>query len=43
MIFLFVAGEALLMSVAGGLLGALLARLVVTGDLSRQFHSRVLA
>jgi putative ABC transport system permease protein len=33
MIFLFIAGEALLMSVAGGLLGALLARLVVTGDL----------
>jgi putative ABC transport system permease protein len=33
MIFLFIAGEALLMSVAGGLLGALLARAVVSGDL----------
>jgi putative ABC transport system permease protein len=33
MIFLFIAGEALLMSVAGGLLGALLARAVVNGDL----------
>jgi putative ABC transport system permease protein len=33
MIFLFIAGEALLMSVAGGLVGALLARAVVSGDL----------
>ena len=33
MIFLFIAGEALLMSVAGGLLGALLAHAVVNGDL----------
>jgi len=33
MIFLFIAGEALLMSVAGGLLGALLARTLVNGDL----------
>jgi putative ABC transport system permease protein len=33
MIFLFIAGEALLMSVAGGLLGALLAHTIVNGDL----------
>ena len=33
MIFLFIAGEALLMSVAGGLLGALLAHALVNGDL----------
>jgi putative ABC transport system permease protein len=33
MIFLFIAGEALLMSVVGGLVGALLARAVVSGDL----------
>jgi putative ABC transport system permease protein len=33
MIFLFIAGEALLMSVAGGLVGALLARAVFSGDL----------
>jgi putative ABC transport system permease protein len=33
MIFLFIAGEALLMSVAGGLVGALLARAVVSGEL----------
>src|SRR5229473_1853202 len=33
MIFLFIAGEALLMSVVGGLVGALLARAVVGGDL----------
>jgi putative ABC transport system permease protein len=33
MIFLFVAGEALLMSVAGGLVGALLARAVFSGNL----------
>jgi putative ABC transport system permease protein len=33
MIFLFIAGEALLMSVAGGLLGALLAHAIVNGDL----------
>jgi putative ABC transport system permease protein len=33
MIFLFIAGEALLMSVAGGLVGALLARAVFSGNL----------
>jgi putative ABC transport system permease protein len=33
MIFLFIAGEALLMSVAGGLVGVLLARAVVSGDM----------
>src|SRR3984893_7628084 len=33
MIFLFIAGEALLMSVVGGLVGALLARAVFSGDL----------
>jgi putative ABC transport system permease protein len=33
MIFLFIAGEALLMSVVGGLVGAVLARAVFSGDL----------
>lgn len=33
MVFLFIAGEALLMSVVGGLVGALLARAIVSGDL----------